>query len=70
MSDISKEEVLTIYRECLNHTLKIIGWGVGLIALLLGVFSFYIWKSFEVVPQTITASQTNSTGDNSISQGD
>lgn len=67
---LEKDEVLEIYRECLRHTLKVVAFGVGVVIMCLGVFSFYIWKSFEVVPQTITASQTNSTGDNSISQGD
>ena len=70
MYEIDKVSALEIYKACLNHTLRLVGLGVLLIALLLGVFSLYIWKSFETVPQTIEATQTNSSGNNSITQGD
>lgn len=68
--EIDKVSALEIYKACLNHTLKLVGLGVLVVFLLLSVFSLYIWKSFETVPQTIEATQNNSSGNNSITQGD
>lgn len=65
---LERNEVLEVYRECLKHTIKIVSYGVAIIAMCLFVFGVYIWKSFETVPQTITATQNNLEGSNSISQ--
>lgn len=70
MAQLDSSQAMEIYRECLKHSLRLISVFFGIILLVVVLFGFYIYKSFETVPQTFVATQSNSSGDNSISQGD
>lgn len=65
-----ESDTVQIYRACLKHTLYLASVFLALVLGILVLFGFYISKSFETEPQTITATQSNFSGDNSISQGD
>lgn len=53
----SESELIEVYRACLQHTLRIILSFIGFFAILCLLFGFYIYKSYDVVPSTITATQ-------------
>lgn len=57
MNPQNQSEHLQVYQACLAHTIKIcIFFGVLFLCFTL-LFGYYIFKSYDVVPATITATQ-------------
>ena len=53
----NQSEHLQVYQACLTHTIKIcLFFGTLFICFSL-LFGYYIFKSYDVVPATITATQ-------------
>lgn len=57
MNQQNQSEHLQVYQACLAHTIKIcLFFGILFICFTL-LFGYYIYKSYDVVPATITATQ-------------
>lgn len=54
---MDSKDALEVYKACLQHTLKLIISFISFFSILCLLFGYYIYKSYDVVPATITATQ-------------
>lgn len=57
MNQQNQFEYLQVYQACLAHTIKICIFFGALFLCFTLLFGYYIFKSYDVVPATITATQ-------------
>ena len=57
MNQQNQSEYLQVYQACLAHTIKICIFFGALFLCFSLLFGYYIFKSYDVVPATITATQ-------------
>lgn len=68
---MENHEVIEIIKEARKAGVQVALMLFGALLLLSLLFGFYIYKSFSDTPTNyVTASQTNESGNNSISQGE
>ena len=68
---MNDNEVIEIIKEARKAGMQVALMLFGALLLLSLLFGFYIYKSFDDTPTNyVTASQTNESGNNSISQGE
>ena len=51
------QEALEVYKACLQHTIKLFFFFAGFFLIFCFLFGYHIYKSYDVVPSTITATQ-------------
>lgn len=54
---MDSKDALEVYKACLQHTLKLIISFISFFSIFCLLFGYYIYKSYDVVPATITATQ-------------
>lgn len=57
MQTSNQSELLQVYQACLAHTIRICVFFGALFVCFSLLFGYYIFKSYDVVPSTITATQ-------------
>ena len=57
MNQNNQSELLQVYQACLAHTIRICVFFGALFVCFSLLFGYYIFKSYDVVPSTITATQ-------------
>lgn len=67
---MDNNEVIEIIREARKAGMQVALMLFGALLLVSLLFGFYIYKTLETETHTIEATQTNESGDNTITQGE
>ena len=67
---MDNNEVIEIIREARKAGMQVALMLFGALLLVSLLFGFYIYKTLETEKHTIEATQTNESGDNTITQGE